>query len=371
MHTRRIDQSGRAHDGAGEFNWPPLDGQTGVDAVIDMDSREIMSLPQAAAAAADQFPPAADIDWVAPEPPDALLPPFVPAASAGPWPESPDAEPRRPVTFWAIAGLALLAIIQSAVIGFQLTRQEPARTTPGKPPPPVAARPAAAAPPSITLAPTPALGAAGELLVRSVPAGASVFVNDARRGTAPLTLAELPVGTHTVRVVSGGSSVEQTVTIGPGARTSLIVPISGAPRAGGMNAGWLDIVTPMPVELFENGRYVGSSSQRRLQLPAGGHRLELVNEAVGYRVVESVMVKAGETASLRPVIPEGSLYVNAVPWAEVFVDSRRVGDTPLGNLSVPLGTREIRFRHPDFGEQTRRIVVTAREPARVTVDFRR
>jgi hypothetical protein len=48
-----------------------------------------------------------------------------------------------------------------------------------------------------------------------------------------------------------------------------------------------------------------------------------------------------------------------------------VGQTPLANLSLALGTHEIVFRHPDLGERKQTIVVTAKGPNRIAVDLTR
>jgi hypothetical protein len=61
--------------------------------------------------------------------------------------------------------------------------------------------------------------------------------------------------------------------------------------------------------------------------------------------------------------------VNAIPWANVFIDGQSAGETPLGNLSVPIGPHEFVFRHPQLGEQHRVIMVTIREPMRLSVDL--
>jgi hypothetical protein len=108
-----------------------------------------------------------------------------------------------------------------------------------------------------------------------------------------------------------------------------------------------------------------------LLLALGAHELELVNESVGYRVVRSVTIQSGRQASLRIDPPQGTLNVNAVPWAEVWIDNQRVGETPIGNVQVPIGTREIVFRHPELGERRTRVLVTMKQPARVSVDLRK
>ena len=79
------------------------------------------------------------------------------------------------------------------------------------------------------------------------------------------------------------------------------------------------------------------------------------------------------SASLAPSTPEGvgTIALNAIPWAEVWIDGEKVGETPIGNLPVAVGPHEIIFRHPDLGEQRQAVVVTLATPARVTIDLRK
>ena len=65
------------------------------------------------------------------------------------------------------------------------------------------------------------------------------------------------------------------------------------------------------------------------------------------------------------------MNINALPWAEVYIDGARVGDTPLANVMLPIGDHEIVFRHPQLGEKRQAARLTQREPLRVSVDMRR
>ena len=64
------------------------------------------------------------------------------------------------------------------------------------------------------------------------------------------------------------------------------------------------------------------------------------------------------------------MSINAIPWAEVFIDGTRVGETPLGNLPQTLGPHEIVFRHPQLGERRVNAMVTLKETARISIDMR-
>ena len=134
-------------------------------------------------------------------------------------------------------------------------------------------------------------------------------------------------------------------------------------------AGWVTFKTPIELQIFEAKRLVGSTAVDRVMLPAGRHELELVNTELEVRRPVTVQVGAGTTVTPTVDLPNGSLSLNALPWAEVTIDGRAVGTTPLGNLTVPIGTYEIVWRHPQLGERRRTVKIPATTPVRVGVDL--
>jgi hypothetical protein len=150
---------------------------------------------------------------------------------------------------------------------------------------------------------------------------------------------------------------------------SLVVPMT-APQ-GVPVSGWISVAAPAEVEILEGGQRLGTSQTDRIMVAAGRHELELVNAALGYRITRVVTVQPGKVAPITLEWPKGSLAVNAQPWADVWIDGARVGETPIGNIALPLGTHEITFRHPELGEQVVRATLTAGAPTRVSVDMRK
>jgi hypothetical protein len=126
---------------------------------------------------------------------------------------------------------------------------------------------------------------------------------------------------------------------------------------------------PFTVEIREKGQMLGTSEADRLMLAAGQHELELVNEPLNYRATRTVNVNPGKSTPLTLEVPRGVVNLNAAPWAEVLVDGQRVGETPIGNLSVPIGPHEIIFRHPQFGEKRHAVSVTVGVPVRISVEM--
>jgi hypothetical protein len=209
----------------------------------------------------------------------------------------------------------------------------------------------------------------GQLMVHSEPPGARVMIDDTQRGTTPLTIEGLTPGTLTVSLQNDLSSVTQSVTIEPGVRASLVVPMT--PPQGVPVSGWVSVVAPSEVQVYEDGRLLGTSQTDRIMVSAGPHTFDIVNDALGYRVTRTLTVVPGKVSPVRLEWPNGSLALNAQPWAEVWVNGKPLGETPIGSVTVPIGTHEVVFRHPDLGEQVVRATVTATAPARVTVDLRK
>jgi len=214
-----------------------------------------------------------------------------------------------------------------------------------------------------------AASALGELQIRTEPPGATVTVDGRVLGKSPLTAEGLTPGPHTVTVENELGPVTQRVMIEAGTTASLVVPMTAPPNAP--VSGWIAVSAPIDVQLYEDQRLIGSSQSDRIMVPVGRHEIELVNEPLGYRASRTVNVAPGQTATIRLDLPKAPMALNAVPWAEVWVDGERVGETPIGNVQVTIGPHEIVFRHPQLGERRVVTTVTAAAPAKVSVDMRK
>ena len=217
--------------------------------------------------------------------------------------------------------------------------------------------------------PQAAVTSAGQLQIRTEPSGARISVDGQPRGISPAMIDGLAPGVHRVTIEGALGSVSQEVTVQAGAVASLLVPLNGP--AGVPVSGWIGVAAPAEVQLYENGRLLGSSRTDRIMALVGKHDLEIVNDALGFRVTRSVTVTAGRVTTIALDWPTGSMALNAVPWADVWIDGQRVGETPVGNLSLPIGPHEVVFRHPELGEQKYDAMVTLKGPTRLSADLRR
>ena len=254
--------------------------------------------------------------------------------------------------WWPVAALVLLGLVAAVWI----VRDRVAELTsllPG-----LSADPAAGEP---TGTPT-AAATTGALEVTSTPAGAQVTIGGTLYGVTPLTIPELPVGRHSVRLDSEAGSIERIVQIGAGLTASLDESIY---------SGWVAIFAPVQLGIFDGGRRVGTTEDGRLMFEPGTHDIELVNERLAYREAITLEVAPGEVTAHSVELPAGRLWATAEPWAEVSVDGEVRGRTPLADLPVTIGTRSIVFKHPELGERRETITVTLAAPSVIYVDFER
>jgi serine/threonine protein kinase len=189
-----------------------------------------------------------------------------------------------------------------------------------------AAAPGRGAPPA---RPAPPIVKLGQLVVRSTPSRAGVTINGRWRGRTPLTLDDLPFGAYVVRIVQDGYHVareEVALNARSAARTVEVRLQRASPTAA----------APPP----ESPRPPASRPQ------AG---------------------TAGEAASYT-----GELFVDSRPQgANVLLDGKMVGRTPLQLPAVPIGTHVVRIELAEHKPWFSTATVTAGEVRRVTGSLER
>jgi hypothetical protein len=343
---------------------PSFDGDAEQVDLSDAASQPSELVPSAGEAALGCVPEAAVA--VTPEPERHVLPvPTPPRMSATSWAER--AAPLTPSPRWrrVVIAAAIACILSGAVALSRFLRPE-----------------------------VVAASETGTVVVESHPEGLQVLIDGTDQGRTPVRLS-VAAGDHLLEVRGGRTPRILPITVAGGAEVAHYIesepqaPLqseaapaaaAAAPPDGSVAPaltsatptwGWLDVKAESPMEIRAGGRVLGRTGGERIRLAEGRHQIELVNGDTGYRAVRVVHVVGGKVTNLAvPTPANGVVNVNASPWAEVWIDGRRVGETPLANLSVPLGSHEVVFRHPEFGEKRQAISVTAGAPVRISVDMK-
>ncbi len=96
--------------------------------------------------------------------------------------------------------------------------------------------------------------------------------------------------------------------------------------------GALQVKVPFEMQVFEGATLVGVTSNK-LPLPPGPHDLRIVSETLAFETRLHAEIFVGKTTRLPVALPKGSISLNATPWAEVWIDGEKVGETPIGNYA--------------------------------------
>jgi hypothetical protein len=68
-------------------------------------------------------------------------------------------------------------------------------------------------------------------------------------------------------------------------------------------------------------------------------------------------------------LPYGSVRIETTPGAEIWIEGQRIGEAPLDEVPVRIGTREVVVRSADRRERRQPVEVRVGEIAVVNADF--
>jgi serine/threonine protein kinase len=198
----------------------------------------------------------------------------------------------------------------------------------------------------------------GQLHVDSSPSGAAVSIDGEKVGTTPWR-GGLTQGEHRLQVSHPGySPVNQRVMISAGETHEQSLLLTARPT----NAE-VSISANPDTEVYVDGELAGKIPPIvKLTLPTGRHTLRYVlpDYDEHTETVEVLPNRTNEFAHRFPLF--GSVRIVAVPYAQVHLDGKDLGFTPVNLDKVPEGAYELTLTREGF--QTIRESITVR-PAEI------
>ncbi len=135
---------------------------------------------------------------------------------------------------------------------------------------------------------------------------------------------------------------------------------------------------PRGADVVIDGRVVGKSPHRYTSA-SPGQTVRATFKLDGYEdtPVSATFPRNGSVSARGTLarLPEKSaepafLRINATPWADVYVDGKNVGQTPIGSLEVEPGTHTVKLVCPPLGtEATKSVTVGPGETKPVSADL--
>ena len=221
---------------------------------------------------------------------DRSMPGATPAGSPGA--EAP--RPRASRLSLVVAGLVLAA---AAGLGAWKLLARPTETAPLIEEMPIAKT----EPPAAVGDPKAAAPRTGTVIIETEPVGAVVSFDGVEKGPSPQTVTDVSVGTHELTAtLEGFATVKRSINLtAPGDRAMVALTLikdqkkKGPDRVEGAR-GRLSLSTDPWTRVSLGGKVLGDTPLIDVPLPAGRHRLKLVNEEKKVDVTIEVEVKSGQ-----------------------------------------------------------------------------
>ncbi|MFT5353833.1 MAG: serine/threonine protein kinase [Polyangiales bacterium] len=281
-------------------------------------------------------------------PPGFTAPPMASATAELPRPPLPgEKEPRKTWLIFALAGVIALAVIAAAV--FALTGAD-----------------------------------VGTIEIRTTPPiAAEVRIDGVARGTAPVRIEGVPAGARVVTIVAPGyAEWQENVTVAEGGISTLSVALTAAVAVEPPEP---PPEPPEPEVVAVADTVVDPETLPEAELPELEDPPEVEDEPeVEARMVtamratmrvaprednEPTIMRIARTDSPPSMMSSGgrgTLVINTIPWAEVYIDGRATGlNTPVRGHRVSAGSHRIGLKTQDGEMHNVTVEVPAGETVRI------
>ncbi|MCK5554396.1 MAG: PEGA domain-containing protein, partial [Deltaproteobacteria bacterium] len=201
----------------------------------------------------------------------------------------------------------------------------------------------------------------GEVRISSDPSGARVYLDDRDMvRKTPTRLSGLSPGTYQLRLKKEGYKVwEDKVVVR--ASEALDLPRVKLQKAFGR----LNLHVSPWAHVYHKGKKLGTTPLANIPFQVGTHKLVLKNPHLKIEKEVPVTIVADKintkTVDLMEGI-KGKLKIKVIPWADVYVDGKRKGTTPLKSLELAAGEHTVLVQNRRLGaERSFRVMIKPNE----------
>jgi len=196
-------------------------------------------------------------------------------------------------------------------------------------------------------------GYASQTLNETVIAGRSRAVPVILKSTS--TAAATPPKKESDPAPKDAAPPKNTTTTSRGSNSTSQPPPNtpAGPPSAAESEGSLAISAAVPVDVYLGGRSLGTTPIT-VKLPTGVQTLEYRFQS--QTKSQTYVIRANE-ATRTTVSFDLTVQINAFPWAQVAIEGpegRALGQTPLSNVVVPVGSMLV-FQNPNFPEKRHRV----------------
>jgi serine/threonine-protein kinase len=134
--------------------------------------------------------------------------------------------------------------------------------------------------------------------------------------------------------------------------------------------GFISVTTEPPADIFLGKKKLGRGSIERAKVPAGKHKLKVVLRKGTQRTM-AVNIKRGGHVEKSVAFGSGTLRIVVLPWANVWVDGKKKGQTPMPSMELMEGFHQVRLVNDQIGkDQTKKVKIQPGKESLLRIDWR-
>ena len=196
----------------------------------------------------------------------------------------------------------------------------------------------------------------GTISISSAPSSANIYLDGTFKGTTPLTIPNVPIGSHTIKLTkSGYNDVSKTVTVSSGRTTTVSESLN-------VQTGSIKVTSnPSGANIYLDGTFKGTTPKTISNVPTDSHTIKLTKS--GYNdISKTVTVSSSQTTTVSESlnVQTGSIKVTSNPsGANIYLDGTFKGTTPTTLSSVPIGSHVIEITKSGYNDISKTVTVSS------------
>jgi hypothetical protein len=211
------------------------------------------------------------------------------------------------------------------------------------------------------------------------PSDSKITINN-KEADLPINDYEIPYNEDIDIVVkkSGYGTFKKTINLKRGERNSLDVKLEKNKRkivehkvktSNSGKPGKLNIMTLKDVSISIDGKQEGNGSISIFVAP-GTHTIKLTSKSKMINYTTTIKVESDGEVTKTIMLKKGKLSVSIKPWADVYINGSRIGQTPFPPKELYEGSYNLTFKNPKYETFTKTVKIKADKTTLVIKDLK-
>lgn len=199
------------------------------------------------------------------------------------------------------------------------------------------------------------------------PADAMIYLDSNSLGKSPIEK-KLKEGKYTFEAkLNGFKAANQTIEVNGSEENPTIVNLILKPQLAILNV----TILPMNAKIYLDNKLLGSSPIKNVKIIAGKYTLSIKRKNYKSENIK-LFLKPGEAKKISKELKaagNGSLSINAIPWANIVIDGKEYQSTPLTIPKISSGIHKIKLFNKNFPTFETVIEVPLGKNVKINHDF--